>query len=335
MSALPASDEVSARFVRVDETADLSVILVNYNTAHLLERCLGHLRAASRELAVRVVIVDNASRDGSAAFIRERFPDCVLVANETNVGFGRANNQALVLCPGPYVLLLNVDAFVYPNTLTNCLRHMKANPRCGVLGARLLNPDGQGFYTGRPFPDPWHDFLIKTGLRREPAPVMLPLDARPPTGDSWHCDWVVGCFYMVRRDVVEQIGLFDDRYFLYFEEVDHCRAVWKAGWTVECLADAHVIHIGGASAESEGELTAAGRQISELQIESELLYFRKHNGLGGLWSTVLLNLVVNAVQALKWILKGRRPAGLQVFWRNIATLSRLTLQTRLGLRATR
>ena len=75
MSALPASDEVSARFVRVDETADLSVILVNYNTAHLLERCLGHLRAASRELAVRVVIVDNASRDGSAAFIRERFPD--------------------------------------------------------------------------------------------------------------------------------------------------------------------------------------------------------------------------------------------------------------------
>ncbi|HEY9067841.1 MAG TPA: glycosyltransferase family 2 protein [Burkholderiaceae bacterium] len=335
MSAVPALDEELTRFVRVDETADLSVILVNYNTAHLLERCLRHLRAASRELAVRVVIVDNASRDGSAAFIRETFPDCILVANQTNVGFGRANNQALALCPGPYVLLLNVDAFMYPDALTNCLRHMAANPRCGVLGARLLNPTGQGFYTGRPFPRPWHDFLIQTGLRREPPPVMLPLDARPPSGDSWHCDWVVGCFYMVRREVVEQVGLFDDRYFLYFEEVDHCRAVRAAGWTVECLASAHAIHIGGASAESEGELTASGRQISELQIESELLYFRKHNGLAGLLLTVMLNLTTYAVQALKWILKGRPLAGLGEIWRNAAAVCRLTLQTRFGTRATR
>jgi len=335
MNAVPADEVEFTRFVGVDETADLSVILVNYNTAHLLERCLGHLRAASRGLAVRVVIVDNASRDGSAAFIRENLPDCVLVANEANVGFGRANNQALALCPGPYVLLLNVDAFVYPDALTKCLQHMIDNPRCGVLGARLLNTAGQGFYTGRPFPNRWHDFLIKTGLRREPAHVMLPLDARPPSGDSWHCDWVVGCFYMVRREVIERIGLFDARYFLYFEEVDHCRAVWRAGWTVECLASAHVIHIGGASAESEGELTAAGRQIAELQIESELLYFRKHNGLTGLLSTVMLALAVNAVLALKWLLKGRRPAGLKVFWRNALTVCRLALQTRLGVRATR
>jgi GT2 family glycosyltransferase len=284
---------------------------------------------------VRVVIVDNASRDGSAAFIRERFPDCVLVANETNVGFGRANNQVLALCPGPYVLLLNVDAFVFPDTLTKCLRHMAENPRCGVLGARLLNVAGQGFYTGRAFPNPWRDFLIKTGLRREAPQVMLPLDARPPSGDSWHCDWVVGCFYMVRREVTERIGLFDARYFLYFEEVDHCHAVWQAGWTVECLAGAHVIHIGGASAESEGELTATGRQLSELQIESELLYFRKHNGLVGLLLTVMLNLMVNAVDALKWVLKGRPPAGLTVFWRNAVTMCRLALQTRLGVRATR
>jgi GT2 family glycosyltransferase len=334
MSAVPVSDRQSTRFVGVDETADLSVILVNYNTAHLLERCLDHLRAASRGLSVRVVIVDNASRDGSAALIRERFPDCILIANDTNVGFGRANNQALALCPGPYVLLLNVDAFMYPDALTNCLRHMAANPRCGVLGARLLNPAGQGFYTGRTFPHPWHDFLLRIGLRREAPHVMLPLDARPPSGDSWRCDWVVGCFYMVRREVLERIGLFDDRYFLYFEEVDHCRAVWEAGWTVECLANAHVIHIGGASAESEGELTA-GRQISELQIESELLYFRKHNGLVGLLSTVALTLAVNAVHALKWVLKGGRLAGLNVFWRNAATVSRLALQTRLGARATR
>ena len=334
MSAVPAVDEELTRFVRVDEAADLSVILVNYNTAHLLERCLGNLRAASRGLAVRVVIVDNASRDGSAAFIRERFPDCLLVANETNVGFGRANNQALALCPGPYVLLLNADAFVFPDTLTKCLRHMEATPRCGVLGVRLTNEQGAGWFAGRRFPNPWRDFLVRTGLSRKPLDELHPLDARPPSGDAWLCDWVVGCFYMVRRAVLDTVGLFDPRYFLYFEEVDHCRKVWLSGWTVECLADARVIHVGGASAESEGELTT-GRQISELQIESELLYFRKHNGLLGLLGTIALVLTADAMRALKWLLKGQPLAGLGVLRHNSAVVCRLALQTRFGARATR
>jgi GT2 family glycosyltransferase len=335
-SDLPSTDAPPPRFAGLNDVADLSVVIVNYNTAHLLERCVGRLRVAGRPIAMRVVIVDNASRDGSAAFIRERFPDCVLIANEENVGFGRANNQALAFCSGPYVLLLNADAFVFPDTLVKSLTHMDARPRCGVLGVRLTNEAGQTTYRGRQFPDNLTNFLVQTGLwRLLHAPPAPSPDIDEPAGGAWECDWVVGCFYLTRREVIERVGLFDPRYFLYFEEVDHCRAVKRAGWTVECLAGARAIHVGGGSAESEGELSASGRQISALQTESELLYYRKHGGLPGLLATVSLALLADAIRMSKWIVRQRRFTGVGVFWRNSAMVCRLARQTRLGTRATR
>ena len=330
----PLPTPADQSFVALGQPADVAVILVNYNTGHLIERCIAHLRAASVGLRVRVIIVDNASRDASAELVRERLPDCVLVANDTNVGFGRANNQVLPLCEAPYVLLLNVDAFVSPDALAKCLRYMQAHPRCGVLGARLTNEAGTSTYAGRNFPAPWPKFKLQVGLQRTPLDPRHPDDAPAPPGGAWTCDWVVGCFYMVRREVLDQIGLFDPRYFLYFEEVDHCLRVTRSGWTVECLADARVLHVGGASAESEGALTN-GRQLSALQIESELLYFRKHGGWPSLIATVVLAVAADAIQGLKWILKGRGFAGLATFWRNTATTCRLALQTRFGTRATR
>jgi len=324
------------RFVASDEPADLCVILVNYNTAHLLERCLGELRRASAGLAVRVVIVDNASRDGSAEFIRATFPDCILIANRDNVGFGRANNQALEFGDAPCVLLLNADAFVLPDTLVKSLAYMKAHPRCGVLGVELVDEEDKSLWSrGRPFPNLWRNFLSETGLRwrgAAPAPASTPV---PGEAHAWHCDWVVGCYYMIRREVIQQIGLFDPRYFLYFEEVDHCRAVHRAGWSVDCLDDVKVIHVGGGSAETEGELSTSGRQISALQTESELLYFRKHNGLAGVISVVGLSVVSDLIRSLKWVLKRRPLAGLATFWRHSAMVCRLALQTRLGSQATR
>ena len=334
MNATFNEDAQPVRFVGDDEAADLGVIIVNYNTAHLLDRCISNLREASRGLSVRVVIVDNASRDGSAEFIRERLPDCKLIANSDNVGFGRANNQALEFSKAPFVLLLNADAYMFPDTLHKCLAHMRSQSQCGVLGVRLVGEADIGYYTGRDFPNPWKSFLRHSGFLRTPPREGLPHDV-PPAGGAWPCDWVVGCFYMIRREVLDRVGLFDPRYFLYFEEVDHCRAVRQAGWTVECLAGARVIHVGGGSAESEGELSATGRQISALQIESELLYYRKHNGLLGLFATVGLSVLADTIRILKWVLKRRRLAGAEVFWRNSATVCRLAWQTRLGTRPTR
>jgi GT2 family glycosyltransferase len=326
----------TTRFVAGDEAADLCVFLVNYNTAHLLERCLGELRRASAGLAVRVVIVDNASRDGSAEFIRTNFPDCILIANSVNVGFGRANNQALQFGDAPYVLLLNADAYVLPDTLVRSLAYMKAHARCGVMGVELVDEAGKSLWSrGRQFPSLWKNFVVATGLRWRGAQYLPSTSPVPGEAHAWQCDWVVGCYYLIRHEVIQQIGLFDPRYFLYFEEVDHCRAVHQAGWNVECLDDVKVIHVGGGSAETEGELSSSGRQISALQTESELLYFRKHGGVAGLTGVVGLSLLSDAIRSLKWLLKRRPIAGLSTFWRHSAMVWRLAWRTRFGTQATR
>jgi N-acetylglucosaminyl-diphospho-decaprenol L-rhamnosyltransferase len=323
----------SVRFSPTAQGADVSVIIVNYNTGRLLDRCIGSLRASAGPLVLQVVIVDNASRDGSAASIPERFPDCTLLANATNVGFGRANNQALALCTAPQVLLLNADAFVQPDTLGRSVDHMNQNPRCGVLGARLVGEDGKGIFSGRSFPSAWQSFFLQTGLLKQ---LIKSDDARTePTAHSGarDCDWVVGCYYMVRREVIAQIGLFDPRYFLYFEEVDHCRAVKAAGWKVQCLTDASVVHVGGASAASEGEL-GVGRQIRALQAESSLLYYRKHGGWSGVLTAATLEVATQLLLSLKSL--WRRNLGQASDFVAQAWLTcRLLVRTQAGKRPTR
>src|SRR5208282_683163 len=140
----------------------------------------------------------------------------------------------------------------------------------------------------RYFPTPWNLFLASTGVARFFPRARLVDDMSWDHKSVRECDWVPGCYYLVRREVIDEVGLFDPRYFLYYEEVDHCRGLRKAGWSVIYYPFTEVMHIGGESAASAGSLTSVGRQISSLQIESELLYFRKHYGLPGLASGVLL-----------------------------------------------
>ena len=300
---------------------DVSVILVNYNTAHLLERCLGDLRRASAGLRVQTLIVDNASKDDSVAVIRERFPDCELIVNPVNVGFGRANNQALPRCAGRYVLLLNTDAFVSPDTLSRTLAAMEADPACGVLGVLLTDSDGSVQPSCRYFPTPWNSFLVHTGLARWFPRARLIDDPRWDPSRPAHCDWVPGCYYLIRREVLAQVGLFDPRYFLYMEEVDHCRAVRDAGWTVRYLPDTRVIHLGGESAKSDGQLSSSGRQLSRLLVESELLYYRKHGGAPLAAGALAMSTLGCAVVAAKALLRarfralGQAGADMRLYWR--------------------
>ena len=212
------------------------------------------IEAARGALKLQVVVVDNASRDNSVEVLRAQHPETELIENVTNAGFGRANNQALSRASGRYVLLLNTDAFVAPDTLTKTVGFMDANPHCGVLGVKLVGEDGSLQPSCRYFPTPWNTFLTSTGLAR-----LFP-QARTVDNMSWdhasvrQCEWVPGCYYLVRREVIDQVGLFDPRYFLYCEEIDHCRAVRNAGWSVIFYPFTQVVHIGGESALSEGPL---------------------------------------------------------------------------------
>jgi N-acetylglucosaminyl-diphospho-decaprenol L-rhamnosyltransferase len=318
-----------------DERPDVTVIVVNYNTAHLFDRMFAALESGRGSLRLQVIVIDNASRDGSVAILRAGYPTTELVQNATNVGFARANNQALKLIRGRYVLLLNTDAFVSSDTLPKTVAFMDAHPKCGVLGVKLVGQDGSLQPSCRYFPTPWNVFLVSTDLKHLFPGTRLVDDMSWDHASVRACDWVPGCYYLVRREVIERVGLFDPRYFLYYEEVDHCRAVRDDGWVVMYYPFTQVMHIGGESAASEAALTKDGRQISTLQIESELLYFRKHHGVTGLWAAVILAMLGDVIIACKGLVRRldvrRAVAAMRHSWAVLKVL----IATRLGARATR
>lgn len=317
------------------ERPDVTVVVVNYNTAHLLGRMFAALEAGRGDLKLQVIVVDNVSRDNSVEVLRTQHPDAELIANPVNVGFGRANNQALPLVRGRYVLLLNTDAFVSADTLPKTVSFMDAHPRCGVLGVKLVGEDGSLQPCCRYFPTPWNVFLASTGLERLFPSTRLVDDMNWDHASVRECDWVPGCYYLVRREVIDRVGLFDPRYFLYCEEVDHCRAARKAGWSVVYYPFTQVVHVGGESAGSAGPLNPVGRQISALQIESELLYFRKHHGVSGVLTSVFLATLGDVVRACGGLLRRWDTARAAAAMRHSGTMLQRLAATGLASRATR
>lgn len=314
---------------------DIDCIIVSYNTAELLPVCMDKLASASRGLQVQTIFVDNASKDHSVEVIRREFSDCQCIANSVNIGFGRANNQALPFANGRYVLLLNTDAFVAPETLTKTLAYMDAHPDCGILGVRLEGRDGVLQPCCRYFPTPWNTFVHRIGLQRLFKGVQMVDDMSWAHDAVRKCDWVVGCYYLVRKEVIEQIGLFDPRYFLYFEEVDHCFAAKKAGWDVVFYPHTTVVHLGGESAKSDGVITESGKQLEALQMESELLYYRKNHGLGTVLASVALTWLADGVSLLKRVLKPGVAINAGTIWRHTVLVWRIFVQTRWAAQPTR
>ena len=308
---------------------DLSVILVSYNTAEITLKALRHLFASEHDLQMEIFIVDNASRDDSVERIAQEYPAIPLLKNPVNVGFGRANNQALPQARGRYVLLLNTDAFIGTQTLAMTVSYMDQHPGCGILGVKLIGSDSDLQPSCRYFPTPWNMFLQASGVSRFFRGSTLVDNMNWDHASVRNCDWVPGCYYLVRREVIEQVGLFDPRFFMYCEEVDHCYATKKAGWEVTYYPNP-VIHLGGESAKSDGEISKQGRQIKSLQIESELLYFRKNHGLSGVLSHLLLTTAATILQVIKDSLRLAPWSSLQSQVRHSLITWRLFFSTRMG-----
>lgn len=314
----------------------LTTLLVSFNTRDLLSPCLQALAAARAALGPSpVVVVDNASKDGSAEYLERLHPDVQLIRSKVNLGFGRANNLALPRFEGKYLLLLNTDAFVPPEALTKTVAYMESSPECGILGVRLIGRDGDLQPSCRYFPTPYNTFLARTGLQRWLPRTRMIDDMTWAHDTVRECDWVPGCFYLLRREMVEQIGLFDPRFFLYYEEVDHCFAAKAANWKVVYYPHVSVVHIGGESAKSIGAISQNGRQVEVLQIESAQIYFRKRFGLGGLALHLALEELGDLVLIAKALLhrKGWREVAYHL--RRMRSTLGLAVRTRLGQQATR
>jgi N-acetylglucosaminyl-diphospho-decaprenol L-rhamnosyltransferase len=251
------------------KTARVLIIIVSYNVSELLQKCLQSVFEQDCSFPLQVVVVDNVSTDDTLARVRENFPQVTLLANQHNVGFAAGNNQALAAygvqaaAPPPYALLLNPDTVVRPGALRLLHNTMQDHPDLGILGPRIVNPDGS----------------LQSGVLRFPSftgllKSMIPLSRGPrptcPASGLADSDWILGACMMVRGELLRTVGVLDEHYFLYGEEKDWCFRAKRGGWRVAVLGDAEVVHYGGQST----------RQVApssyETFIDSQVRFYCKH-----------------------------------------------------------
>lgn len=246
----------------------VSVLVVNWNTRALLSECLDSVRETLHEIPYEIVVVDNASSDGSAEWLRAALPEATLIANPENVGFARGNNQALAASRGKFALLLNSDAQLRPNALTRLLEVMTRESNAAAVAPMLLN--GDGTFQAGPNDDITlgSELLLMFGLARLFRNGRYPgYDAGAGRGEY---AWVGGTCLLLRRSTWEQIGVLDTDYFMYTEEADWCWRARQAGWTIWYEPAAQAVHIGGGSSRQ------AQAQMRVALYKSKLIFFCKH-----------------------------------------------------------
>jgi GT2 family glycosyltransferase len=275
----------------------ISVVIVSYNTRDILRQCLEALFRHTSGVEFEVLVVDNDSRDGTPAMVRQEFPQVTLVANDTNLGFAAANNQAFALNRGEFILLLNPDAFVREGAIAKGLEFMRQAPRCGICGGRIVDEDGTVRPSARRFPNVLAKFFALSGLSSR-YPESRLFNWRDFGGFAHdrvrEVDWVPGTFTLLRRKMLDQIGFFDERFFMYYEETDLCLRAKRAGWQVFFIPDAEVEHIGGASSQTRQDKSydQTSSQVVNFRMRSEYLYYRKHGGI--------LSVLANAGLEMNW-----------------------------------
>jgi hypothetical protein len=252
-------------------TPRLSIVIVNFNGLGHLENCLASLAAYAPAAATEIVVVDNASTDGSAAMVG-RWPDIRLVPLPVNRGFSAGNNAGISVSSGDLILLLNNDTVVPAGALDRLIETLDAHPEAAIAGPRLIDGEGRVELSFGPMISPLGELRQKlvTGLyERRFAPVSRWVEAR--TRRERYVDWVSGACLLVRRRVAEAVGGLDERFFLYTEDVDFCASVRATGWKVLFTPSAEIVHLRGRSRAT------ASRQAKVAYRRSHLAFYEKHH----------------------------------------------------------
>lgn len=260
-----------------EQVPTISAIVVSYNSREMTLRCLRSLFADLDGISSETFLVDNASSDGTVEAVRAQFPGMKVIANASNVGFGAANNQAMKESKGRYLLLLNSDAFPERGAVEKLVAYLEAHPHVAAVGPRLVHPDGSLQVSCFPFPSP-----LRAWLENLWVPKALPHTSRLGDYRKWahDCermvDWVIGACLLVRRQAYEQVGGFDERFFMYAEESDWQRRMRDAGWEIAFTPSAQVQHLGGGSGAADRP------RINRYFFQSLDYYELKHHGPLGL-----------------------------------------------------
>jgi GT2 family glycosyltransferase len=271
---------------------DVSVVIVGWNARHYLELCLESLSKAPPRRSMEVLVVDNASTDGSVEMIESKFPWVKLTKSSENLGFAKGNNVAIRQCQGRYIALVNPDVIVFPGCLDALADFLDENPKVGNVGPRVFNPDMSIQSTCRRFPTLWNNFCSATGLSARFKNSRFFAEEQMsyfPHDRTLAVDVLMGCFSMIRREAFDAVGLLDEGLFMYSDDVDWCRRARNAGWQV-------VFYPGGQAIHDRGKITAPYPvRFAVAQQRSVLHYWTKHHsflGVLGIRSTMLLRHVL-------------------------------------------
>lgn len=293
---------------------DLSIVIVSWNVASLLEQCLHSI--ISRDLSVvgpdnaadsvdpriprvEIIVVDSASSDDTTTMLRNNFPQVHLLAQSVNVGFTKGNNIGLARAQGRHLLLLNPDTEIIDDALSRLISHLDAHPDVGIVGPHTLNSDGSTQSSRRRFPTRRMAFFESTWLQDYTPRAWLDTFyvAEADDREMINVDWVQGSCLMARREVYEQIGGLDEGYVMYSEELDWCKRASDQGWRVQYVGTAQIIHHGGKSTEQSGP-----RKHIHFQ-QSKLRYNRK---VYGLWFAQILRLFLLLMYAWQLCLEAAK-----------------------------
>lgn len=287
---------------------DLSILIVNYNTCQLTVNCLRSVFASETGYTYEVIVIDNNSKDASVQTIREEFPQVKLIENTENTGFAKANNQGMDVSKGRYVLLLNSDTVIQPDTIQTMVAFMDDHPSVGASGCKIILPDGSlDKACKRGFPTPSASFYYAFGLSKlfpnNPRFNQYQLGYLDPD-QEYPVDCLVGAFMLVRKETLEQVGGLDETFFMYGEDIDWCYRIKQAGWGIHYYPRTTIIHYKGGSARRR-----PFKIIYEFH-RAMILFHRKHyrkkynifvNGAvyAGVGVKLLLSLLTNRLKPIR------------------------------------
>lgn len=261
---------------------DLSIVILNYKTRGFLKQCIRGLEKSRLPKASEIIVVDNASGDGTPEMMREDFPHHTFIASPRNGGHAAGVNLGIAESRGKLIVSLNTDIAVFDDSIERLLAFMDQRPNVGLAGPRLMNPDGSVQLSCFRFPSLFTPVLRRTPLgklgwakRQLRNFLMTDFDHR----SSRPVDWVLGASMIVRRSALERVGTFDERFFLYFEDVDWCRRFWQAGYEVWYAADAEMVHYHKRESAENPGLKGMFSYPTRRHIESWLKYLRKYAGV--------------------------------------------------------
>ena len=260
---------------------DLSIVILNYKSKNMVKECLRGIRLVSPQLKYECIVVDNASGDGIEAMLKSEFPEVNFIASSANVGFAAGNNIGIKKTSGKYIMLMNPDIAVFSGSLEALVKFMDENLGAGLAGPKLLNPDRSVQCSAYRFPKKVTPIYRRTVAGKLPSGVR---ELERYLINDWdrvgarEIDWLLGACLIVRRAAIEEVGLLDERYFLYFEDTDWCRRFWEKKWKVMYVPSSVMVHFHRRLSAELPLLQSLFNRITREHIKSSIKYFFKYRG---------------------------------------------------------